>query len=58
VQEQAELREIVTDYIQDHPNLASHPSFALYIRRTFVHHAGMLPSWKAMVEKLFQRGFA
>ncbi|MDR3614607.1 MAG: DEAD/DEAH box helicase [Candidatus Obscuribacterales bacterium] len=56
VQEQSELKEIVTNYIQDHPNLANHPHLPYLFEGLSVHHAGMLPSWKAMVEKLFQRG--
>ncbi|HEY9684184.1 MAG TPA: DEAD/DEAH box helicase [Oculatellaceae cyanobacterium] len=55
-QEQAELRDIVTHYVADHPNLQNHPHLPYLFEGMSVHHAGMLPSWKAMVEKLFQRG--
>jgi superfamily II RNA helicase len=56
MQEQAELKEIVKKYIDDHPNLQNHPQLPYLFEGMSVHHAGMLPSWKSMVEKLFQRG--
>ena len=56
VAEQAELRDAVHNFTKDHPNLANHPHLPYLLEGMSVHHAGMLPSWKAMVEKLFQRG--
>ena len=56
VKEQAELKEIVQQYTNDHPNLQNHPHIPFLYEGMSVHHAGMLPSWKSMVEKLFQRG--
>ena len=54
--EQIELREVIGQFTKDNPNLASHPHLQYLYEGMSVHHAGMLPSWKAMVEKLFQRG--
>jgi superfamily II RNA helicase len=56
VKEQAELKQIVQQYTNDHPNLQNHPHIPYLYEGMSVHHAGMLPSWKSMVEKLFQRG--
>ncbi|HEY9712257.1 MAG TPA: DEAD/DEAH box helicase, partial [Chroococcales cyanobacterium] len=56
VAEQQELREVVATFTRDNPNLQSHPHLPYLLEGMSVHHAGMLPSWKAMVEKLFQRG--
>lgn len=55
-QEQVELKEVITGYTKDNPNLANHPHLPYLFEGMSVHHAGMLPSWKAMVEKLFQKG--
>jgi len=54
--EQAELRTVVEGFVKDHPNLLNHPHLPYLFEGMSVHHAGMLPSWKMMVEKLFQRG--
>lgn len=54
--EQAELRSVVEQYTRENPNLANHPHIPYLYEGMSVHHAGMLPSWKMMVEKLFQRG--
>ncbi|HEY9717028.1 MAG TPA: DEAD/DEAH box helicase [Trichormus sp.] len=54
--EQTELRKVVEGFVKDHPSLQSHPHLPYLFEGMSVHHAGMLPSWKMMVEKLFQRG--
>lgn len=55
-QEQMELHDMVKKFTQDNPNLKNHPHLPDLMEGMSVHHAGMLPSWKAMIEKLFQRG--
>ncbi len=55
-EEQKELRLRVEEFTRDNPNLASHPHIPYLLEGMSVHHAGMLPSWKGMVEKLFQKG--
>lgn len=56
VSEQAELKTMVEQFTRDNPNLSSHPHLPYLYEGMSVHHAGMLPSWKGMVEKLFQKG--
>lgn len=55
-EEQRELRRCVDEFTRDNPNIASHPHIPYLFEGMSVHHAGMLPSWKGMVEKLFQKG--
>ncbi len=56
LEEEEELKRCIESYIRDNPNLQNHPHLPYLYEGMSVHHAGMLPSWKAMVEKLFQRG--
>lgn len=55
-EEQAELKIAVDKFVIEYPNLKNHPHLPYLFEGMSVHHAGMLPSWKAMVEKLFIRG--
>lgn len=55
-EEQALLKTTVEQFTTDHPNLKNHPHLPYLFEGMSVHHAGMLPSWKAMVEKLFIKG--
>ncbi len=55
-EEEAELKIQVEHFVGDNPNLKNHPHLPYLFEGMSVHHAGMLPSWKAMVEKLFQKG--
>ncbi len=55
-EQEAELRATIDEYVRDNPNLRNHPHLPYLYESMSVHHAGMLPSWKSMVEKLFQRG--
>ncbi len=54
--ERAELKIAVKELVTGNPNLESHPHLPYLFEGLSVHHAGMLPSWKGVVEKLFQRG--
>jgi len=54
--EQKELKRQVEEFTKDNPNLANHPHIPYLLEGMSVHHAGMLPSWKGMIEKLFQKG--
>ncbi len=56
-QEQTELKKMIEQFTKDNPNLGNHPHLPYLFEGMSVHHAGMLPSWKSMVEKLFQRGY-
>lgn len=42
--------------VKDNDNLRTHPHLPYIYKGIAVHHAGMLPSWKVLVEKLFQKG--
>lgn len=55
-EEQQELARAVEKFTSENPNLRNHPHLPYLLEGMSVHHAGMLPSWKGMVEKLFQRG--
>lgn len=55
-QEQTELAFEIEGFTKANPNLNNHPHLPYLFEGMSVHHAGMLPSWKAMVEKLFQKG--
>lgn len=55
-EEEKELRERISQFVAESPSLAHHPYLPYLYEGMSVHHAGLLPSWKAMVEKLFQRG--
>lgn len=50
------LNEIVNDYIKENPYLENNPQLDLIKSGVASHHAGLLPGWKALVEKLFQKG--
>ncbi len=55
-EEELLLRERIAAFVKENPALANHPYLPYLHEGMSVHHAGMLPSWKAMVEKLFQQG--
>ncbi len=55
-EEQQELNKIVDDYLNENPYLENNPQLDLIRQGIASHHAGLLPGWKALVEKLFQKG--
>lgn len=54
--ESIKLASEVEALIKDNDNLRTHPHLPYIYKGIAVHHAGMLPSWKVLVEKLFQKG--
>jgi superfamily II RNA helicase len=54
--EAQQLRQAIDEFALANPNLKNHPHIPYLFEGVAVHHAGMLPSWKGMVEKLFQKG--
>lgn len=48
------VEEFLNDYVRDYPSVADHPHLPYLFRGLAVHHAGMLPTWKVLVERLFQ----
>jgi len=56
LQEQDELRAAIDEALAANPTLSSHPHLGLLYVGVAAHHAGLLPSWKSLVERLFNRG--
>lgn len=51
------LNALVDDYLERYPFLQSHPQLtALRTLHVAAHHAGHLPLWKLLVERLMQHG--
>jgi len=50
------VEKIVGQYAEDYPSAADHPHLPYLFRGLAVHHAGLLPTWKVLVERLFQAG--
>ena len=55
-EEQIELNKIIDDYIKENEYLENNPQLDLIRQGIASHHAGLLPGWKVLVEKLFQKG--
>lgn len=43
-------------YLEEYPSVADHPHLPFLLRGLAAHHAGLLPTWKVLVERLFQMG--
>ena len=54
--EQKQIKEIVDEYIAENPYLAMNKHIEYLLCGVASHHAGLLPGWKVLVEKLFQKG--
>ena len=54
--EKAQIRQFVEDYIAENPYLYNNKHLEYLYQGVASHHAGLLPSWKILVEKLFQQG--
>ena len=55
-QERAEIVREVEALRADQPEAVKNTAVPALIAGLAAHHAGLLPGWKALVEKLFQRG--
>ena len=55
-EETLELNKIIDEYLKENPYLENNPQLDLIKSGIASHHAGLLPGWKALVEKLFQKG--
>lgn len=51
-----EIQKIVGEYLIENPYLAKNAHLDYLFAGVAAHHAGLLPSWKVLVEKLFKRG--
>lgn len=54
--EKAQIRQFVEEYIAENPYLYNNKHIEYLYQGVASHHAGLLPSWKILVEKLFQKG--
>ena len=54
--EQEEIRQIIDEYIAENPYLYKNKHIEYLLLGVASHHAGLLPGWKVLVEKLFQKG--
>ncbi len=54
--EKAQIRQFIDEYIAENPYLYNNKHIEYLCQGVASHHAGLLPSWKILVEKLFQKG--
>ena len=55
-EEQQQIKEFIDEFIADNPHLYGNNNIQYLIQGVASHHAGLLPAWKNLVEKLFQKG--
>lgn len=55
-EEALKAAQMVDDYIAENPHLYNNPHIELVKRGIASHHAGLLPGWKNLVERMFQNG--
>lgn len=55
-EESREVRDAIATFQKEHPDSVREPAVEPLSRGVAAHHAGCLPTWKAFVEELFQRG--
>jgi len=54
--EERRLNQIIDEYILDNPYLSKNKQLEYLYSGVASHHAGLLPGWKGLIEKLFQQG--
>ena len=54
--EQIRIKEFIEEFIAENPHLYGNKHIEYLIQGVASHHAGLLPAWKNLVEKLFQQG--
>jgi superfamily II RNA helicase len=50
------VEQIVEPYLEENATVRYHPHLRFVRRGVAAHHAGLLPAWKVLVERLFQAG--
>lgn len=55
-EEQEKIKAFIDEFIADNPHLYGNKHIEYLIQGVASHHAGLLPAWKNLVEKLFQQG--
>ena len=54
--ERAQIQQFIDEYIAENPHLYNNKHIEYLLCGVASHHAGLLPAWKNLVEKLFQKG--
>lgn len=54
--EKAQIRQFIDEYVAENPHLYNNKHIEYLFQGVASHHAGLLPGWKSLVEKLFQKG--
>lgn len=54
--EKAQIRQFIDEYVAENPHLYNNKHIEYLLQGVASHHAGLLPGWKSLVEKLFQKG--
>lgn len=55
-EEQKQIEKIVEEYLKENEHLRNNKHLDYLYAGVAAHHAGLLPGWKVLVEKLFQKG--
>lgn len=55
-EEMDRVEQFIEQYVRDYPSAADHPHLPFLYKGLAAHHAGLLPTWKVLVERLFQMG--
>ncbi|MBR1424684.1 DEAD/DEAH box helicase [bacterium] len=55
-EEQRRIKEFIEKFVAENPHLYGNKHTDYLIQGVASHHAGLLPAWKNLVEKLFQQG--
>ena len=55
-EEAKQIREEIREFLKDHPYLENNKNLEYLYNGVASHHAGLLPAWKLLVERLFQKG--
>ena len=55
-EEAKQIRDEIKEFLKDHIYLENNKNLEYLYNGVASHHAGLLPSWKLLVERLFQKG--
>ena len=55
-EEAKQIRSEIADFLKDHTYLENNKNLEYLYNGVASHHAGLLPAWKLLVERLFQKG--
>ncbi len=55
-EEAKKIRDEIREFLKEHPYLENNKNLDYLYNGVASHHAGLLPAWKLLVERLFQQG--